>query len=397
MSKGKSTRKLVNSRRWPGVYAYASKSKRHGGKPDICYHVAYRLDGKLKWEKVGWRSEGYTPQIASEIRSERLLKARHGATVKTHKEIRQERRKGDVTLDELAFEYFKVRGEDSKAAKIDKGRYDNHVAPVLGKRMVKSLSPLDMERLKKAMQGMSAASIWGGLEIVRRIVNFGAKNKLCAPLGFTIEMPRRDNEVVEYLTPAQLERFKKVLNDWPAKDVVRMLELAMYTGMRRGEIFKLEDRDADFAQDLIVLRSPKGGQTVSIPMSSRARAILKEQIAWRDANHPGSLYVFPGTGGGMRVTCTAAARIRQAAELPKEFRMFHGLRHHFAVTLANSGEFSLDMLGELLTHKDPAMTKRYGQFLPGTKKQASDRAAAILGADDSRLVAPETKNNKKAS
>ena len=27
------------------------------------------------------------------------------------------------------------------------------------------------------------------------------------------------------------------------------------------------------------------------------------------------------------------------------------MQHHYGVTLANSGEFSLDMIGELLTHK----------------------------------------------
>jgi integrase len=39
---------------------------------------------------------------------------------------------------------------------------------------------------------------------------------------------------------------RKTLDDWPSQDVARMLKLAMVTGMRRGEIFKLEDQDADF-------------------------------------------------------------------------------------------------------------------------------------------------------
>lgn len=253
-------RRLVNRKRWPGVYCYESISKRYRGKPDVCYHIAYRIDGKLKWEKVGWKSEKYTPQIAADLRSDRLKKARHGEEVKTHKELREENRKANILLSEVATEYFKIRGEASKAAKVDKGRYDNHVAPVLGSRPVKKLSPLDMERIKKKMEGLSAASIWGGLEIARRIINFGVKIGLCEPLGFTIKMPKRDNEVVEYLTPDQLKRFLKVLDEWPAQDVCRMLRLAMFTGMRRGEIFKLEDRDVDFQQALITLRSPKGAK-----------------------------------------------------------------------------------------------------------------------------------------
>jgi hypothetical protein len=36
------------------------------------------------------------------------------------------------------------------------------------------------------------------------------------------------------------------------------------------------------------------------------------------------------------------------------------------------------MIGELLTHKSFEMTKRYSQFLPGTMKKASDRAAELI-------------------
>lgn len=393
MNKVKASHKeLVNKKRWPGVFFYESQNRRYRGKPDVCYHIAYRLDGKLKWEKVGWTSEKYSPQIAADIRSDRLKKARHGEEVKTHKELREANRKVNVLLSEIATEYFKIRGEISKGAKIDKGRYDNHVAPVIGSRPVKKLSPLDMERIKKKMEGMSAASVWGGLEITRRIINFGVKNGLCEPLGFTIQMPKRDNEVVEYLTPVQLKRFLKVLDEWPAQDVCRMLELALFTGMRRGEIFKLENRDVDFQQALITLRSPKGGKTVSIPMNGKAKEVLEAQIQWRNDHFTDSPYIFPGKGGVLRTVCTAVKRIKKEAKLPKEFRIFHGLRHHFAVTLANSGEFSLDMIGELLTHKDSAMTKRYGQFLPDTKKQASDRAAELLMGNSVGLQAKRRSN-----
>ena len=46
--------------------------------------------------------------------------------------------------------------------------------------------------------------------------------------------------------------------------------------------------------------------------------------------------------------------------------------------LANSGEFTLDMIGELLTHKSNEMTRRYAKFLPGSLKKAGDRAAELI-------------------
>jgi integrase len=73
-------------------------------------------------------------------------------------------------------------------------------------------------------------------------------------------------------------------------------------------------------------------------------------------------------------------KIRKVAGLPIKFRPFHGLRHHFAVTLANSGHFTLDIISEMLTHKNADFTKKkYGQFLPESMTAASNAAAAILG------------------
>ena len=372
-------RKRVDPNRWPGVYGYLSDTRRFEGKPDVCYYITYKVDRKKIWEKVGWKGEGYSPQMADEIRSERVKKARHGKTVKTQKEIRQEDRKRNRKLDEIAAAYFKTRDSEKQSVKIDQGRYENHVSPVLGNMTAIKLTPVHVQRVEAAMKGLSAASICGALEMLRRVINFGVRSNLCQTLPFKIKMPKRDNEVVEYLKPKQLKRLRDVLDEWPSRDVVRMLRLAMLTGMRRGEIYKLRDEDLHFEQALIVLQSPKGGQTVSIPMSSPVADLLQKQLEWRDITAFGSPFVFPGRGGAQRVNSSAVNRIKTEAKLPKKFRIFHGLRHHYAVTLANSGEFSLDMIGELLTHKDSGMTKRYGQFLPDTKKKASERAAELIG------------------
>lgn len=370
----------ADAKRWPGVYYYESKDKLRDGKPDLCLWITYKVGDKKRWEKVGWKSEGYTPQVAAEVRAERVKAARHGQDVKTAKEIARERDKRDKTIDEIARAYFASKGDSLKGAVTDHNRYEKHVLPVLGNFRASKLSPLDMVRLRKAMEGRAPATIWNALELVRRIVNFGARAKLCPPLPFVIEMPKKDNEVVEYLEPEEAARLKEVLDSWPSRDAARMLELAMFTGMRRGEVFKLKDQDIDFRTALITITAPKGGKTVSIPMNSIARTILEQQLAWKAEAFPQSPYVFPGKAGEQRVACGAVCRIKQTAGIPSRFRIFHGLRHHFAVTLANSGEFTLDMIGELLTHKSTAMTRRYGQFLPDAKKRASDKAAELLAS-----------------
>jgi integrase len=369
----------IDSRKWPGVYGYDSIKRNIQGKPDVCYYVVYRIVDRLVWEKIGWKSEGYTPQIASETRSARVRRARHGETVKTAREIAREKQQNDRTLNEIKKAYFESdRGKKLKGRKTDLNRYEKHLKPILGKRQISSLSRMDINRIKSSMKNNAPATVYNALELLRRLINYGAKHNLCVQLPFTIRLLRPYNEVTEYLEPEEMERLINVLESWPSKDVPRMLKLAMLSGLRRGEIFKLKDRDLDFTQKLIKLRDPKGVAPVSIPMSEPVKALLEDQIRWRDKTCPDSSFIFPGMRGAQRVTSIAVNRIKEKANLPANFRIFHGLRHHFAVTLANSGEFSLDMIGELLTHKDITMTRRYAQFLPGTMKKASNRAADIL-------------------
>ena len=134
-------------------------------------------------------------------------------------------------------------------------------------------------------------------------------------------MPVKDNEVIEHLTPEETRRFLDCARTWPARDVGNMLLLAFFTGMRRGEMFKLQDEDVAFDLKLIRLRDPKGRKTLSIGMSSLVEELLQEQMAWRDEHFPGSPYVFPGKNGEMRKDCTAVDRFRKAAGLPPKFRL----------------------------------------------------------------------------
>ena len=39
--------------KYTGVYTRTSKTKRFNGKPDICFDISYKLDGKLIYETVG--------------------------------------------------------------------------------------------------------------------------------------------------------------------------------------------------------------------------------------------------------------------------------------------------------------------------------------------------------
>jgi integrase len=280
------TYQRVSQNKWEGVYYLESNSKNFKGKPDICYVVNFKISGRKIWEKVGWKSNGITPQAAQQYRAKRIQEIQLGTPILTASERKTEALKRNRTIGEIADVYFDTKGNGLKGFKADKNRYNKHIAPIFKNLRVPSLTHFDMEALKRSMTGKADATVWNALELVRRIINFGAKSNLCPALSFIIEMPRRDNERVEYLTPEETKRFLTTLDANPNQEASRMLRLAYFTAMRRGEIFKLEDKDLDFHFNLIRIRDPKGKKTVSIPMNSIAKEIIETQLQYETNAFP---------------------------------------------------------------------------------------------------------------
>jgi len=217
------------------------------------------------------------------------------------------------------------------------------------------------------------------LVLIQRIVNFGHSLHICPSFDFKIEMPKFDNRKTEDLTEDEYKRLLNVLNEYEGyhSDSAKIMRLALFTGMRRGEIYGLQWRDADFRRGFIHIRDGKGVITKSIPMNKWARDVLKSV-----SRHQVSDYIFPNTMG-MRLHRDAYykhfKRIRQQAGLPKDFRPMHGLRHTFASSLASSGKVDLYTLQQLLTHKSPEMTQRYTHLRDNALKKASEVTEVLIG------------------
>ncbi len=183
------------------------------------------------------------------------------------------------------------------------------------------------------------------------------------------------NLKTEDLSPEQLSDLWAAIDaDWD-NQAANFMRMALFTGMRRSELFKLRWDDIDFDKDFIHIRGPKGGRDQTIPLNQAARRILE--------NHPHfdeSPFVFPGRGGNQRTDFKRPInRIRQRAGLPPDFRPLHGLRHVYASMLASSGQVDLYTLQKLLTHKSAAMTQRYAHLRDDALRRASDLAGDLLG------------------
>lgn len=358
-------------------------------KQEKIYYIRYRKTGKQIEEKAGRQfKDDMTPAKASAIRAERIRG--HQLTNKERREAEKEK-KNNWTFDNLWKEYKKQKGTDYKGLRPDQNRFDKYIKPFFGKKEPKKVAPLDVDRLRlNALKGKSPQTQKLVLALLRRIANFGARKSLCQPLSFQIEMPKVDNIKTEDLTPDQLKELLKVIEADTHPQAGNLMLMALYTGMRRSELFRLQWEEVDFQRGFINILHPKGGKSQPIPLNESTRELLKSI-----KKEKGSPFVFPGRKGGQRTDIHRYVNtIRDAAGLPKDFRSLHGLRHVYASMLASSGEVDLYTLQKLLTHKSPEMTQRYAHLRDEALKKASGVASSIL-SDTMKTVKNEKKESNK--
>ena len=373
---------------YPGVYY--REAQRIGAKgTEKIYYIVFKKDGKMVEEKVGRQyADDMTPARATGIRAERIEGKRLSRKEIRQKKEAQKKAEADKYTIKKLWNVYKSSRTQNKALKTDESRYKKYLEPAFGKKEPKAINPLDIERLKRNLQNsLSPQTVKHILNLLTWIINYGVKNNLSEALPFQIKKPTVNNLKTEDLTLDQLSRLLTAIEENSHAYAGKIMKLALYTGMRRGEMFKLRWADIDFDRGFISLRDPKGGPDQKIPINDAARELLK--------NHPktDSPYVFPGRSGNQLTNISVPVNeIKKKAGLPEDFRPLHGLRHVYASMLASSGQVDMYTLQKLLTHKNPQMTQRYAHLRDETLKNASTLAGDLIG-----LAVQKKEDDKKES
>jgi len=360
---------------YAGVY-FIRGTHRVSRKPEKIFYVTYRKNGKLIDEKIGRASEDMTPARASNRRALRMAgKEPTNAEKRAAAKAAKEAEAGKWTIAKLWDRYCETFPAN-KALKNEKCKFNLYLRNNIGKKEPRELLALDVDRLRIGLQKKgkktTAARV---LELLRRSVNFGMKRGLVSSISFKIEVPKLNNQTTEDLNPEQLKKLLKVLDTDEDQTAANVMRLALFTGMRRSEIFKLRWGKIDSRRGFITLEDPKGGSDQVIPLNDSTKDIFRN--IYRNNENP---FVFPGRKkGGHLTNCKESfKRIAKAAELPAGFRPLHGLRHVYASMLASSGQVDMYTLQKLLTHKSPLMTQRYAHLRDDALKRASALAGDII-------------------
>lgn len=360
-----SKRTLTN---YKGVYQRESSETVFKGKPDLCYDIAYRVDGKLIWEKAGWLSEGYSAKLASEIRSQRMKQIRHG------EELPKEKKKAPFMKDAWDKYYAWAKDSKTRAARDDKNRYHKNIEPRFSEKRLNEISSFDLERLKADLsrQGLADATVKHVLVLIRQIYNkailWGFYQGPKPLSGVKLPVPQNQRE--RFLTHEEaallLERLKEKSPLWHDITVI-----ALHTGLRASEIFSLRGHDLDFDQELVNVDDTKNKH----PRKAFMTEGVKDILMLREPAIPGDLVFL--NKKGERITEVSRTFDRTVDELGfnrgitdnRQKVVFHSLRHTFASNLAIQGT-PLHVIAELTGHRQMNMVQRYSHLSPDVKRKA---------------------------
>lgn len=163
-------------------------------------------------------------------------------------------------------------------------------------------------------------------------------------------------------------------SDW--KPLKALVQLAITTGARRGELLGLTWDRVDLKTGRATVIETKNGEPRVLPLVGKALEALRELKLQNSAKSP---YVFPHPNGrpeplywfdGYWVEALKAAGL-------EDFR-FHDLRHTCASYLAQRGASTLE-IADVLGHKSLAMVRRYSHLAVDHKATLLEKMAREKG------------------
>ena len=127
-------------------------------------------------------------------------------------------------------------------------------------------------------------------------------------------------------------QFAKALFAVVTSRINPLITVALFTGLRKGELLGLKWSDLDLSRKLIRVMSPKSGRTRIVPMSEGVVAVLKGLQTAKNR-----LYVFADPNPSRAIKNIERAWREALREAQIRDFSFHDLRHTFASRLASKG------------------------------------------------------------
>jgi len=287
------------------------------------------------------------------------------------------REKGNITFKEFADLYIDNYAKVNKQSwDSDQYRIQSNMLPFFGNLPLKEINPFliekyraeRLEKTRKTMNGtthISKSTVNREITIMKRMFNVAIDwgHAETNPVQKVKLFSEKDTQKERILTD---EEELNLLKACP-KYIRPIVETALNTGMRRGEIFNLKWEQVDLDEMTITVLYTKSGKNRTIPINSRLHQILLEQ----EEKSIQSPLVFPNPDT-RRPFVDIKKSFKSACDKAniKDLR-FHDLRHTFASRLVRAG-VDLITVRDLLGHFSVRVTQRYTHSSKDQKQQAVD-------------------------
>lgn len=278
-----------------------------------------------------------------------------------------------------------------------------HAIPFIGTVRLARLTPQQVEALlaERRAAGLAPRTAWHLRAVLRSAltdaVRAGEATRNAASLAHP---PKVEPFHVEPMTPA---RAQAILAAVAGTDLEVPVSLALWTGLRQGELLGLRWQDVDLAArclrveltlqhhggdfSLEPTKTPKSRRTIALPspaadlLAQQRQRQLEQRLLmgpeW-DTRFDGLVFTTPfGRPLDGRYLTVRFQRLVDRAGLGPI--RFHDLRHAAATLMLASGT-DLKVVSELLGHSAIATTANvYAGVLDELKAEAADRLARLLG------------------
>ncbi|MCF7985789.1 MAG: site-specific integrase [Thiohalocapsa sp.] len=233
---------------------------------------------------------------------------------------------------------------------------------------LQAISDVDVRRYAEARRQQGAAASTVNKEVGLLSAAIGHANR---QWGWRLQNPakgcrlREPEGRVRWLTRAQAMRLTEEARREPrTPHLADLVQLALHTGMRRGELLGLEWERVDLQQRLIYLEGihTKAGRRRSVPLNAAAYAAILGRARFRAEHAPGTRWVFCRRNG-LRIGDVKHGFASACARAGIEDFRFHDLRHCCAAWLVQAGA-PLAQVRDLLGHSTIKMTERYAHLAP---------------------------------
>lgn len=349
----------------------------------IKYVAVYKQpDGKQKWETVGSNKKEAERVLARRI--EEINSGRYAELT-------------PATFEEFSIKWLAEYAEPRlKPSTV--GSYERHLRlhwnPPLGRIQLQALTTGKIATVTNdlTISGLAPKSVNNALVVIKLMLKHAVKwGYLATNPAEPVDRLRVEREEMRAMTPDQVKRLLRSADE----DSWLILVVAVFTGLRRGELLALQWQDIDFKAAQITVQRSLWKDTFIGPKTKNAirKVDLAPQVltALKEARPPGSLesirgqLVFSLANGKPldpdNLVYRRYAPALKRAELP-HFR-FHDLRHTFASLLILAGEHP-KAIQQALGHASITTTlDTYGHLLPGAFKHSGKRIEkAVLGDED---------------